>query len=919
MKILSQTYNQIPLITAPKIDTNLLWNLSFLFIGLAVTYFIFVFLFRNRLSSNREEVRRRKMELSPMISEFLFHEENATKDEKSNYVNLKIEIRQLLKDSFNRKVLSEILLDLRKDVSGDAQERLFKLYQDLGLHTDDFERLKSKRWQIVSKSIINLTQMQVAESYSFVKKHINDKRSTIRKQAEIAIVTLRPEGINYFLDTTKFKISEWQQLKLMDVLRLNEDFQPPRFKAWLTSTNRHVVLFALRLIKFYNQNDADAAIIELVKHKNNQIKEEAIGCIKEFHIVKALPVLKLIFWKSSTDVKISILSAIGRLGTEDDLEFLHLIENKVSNFSVRSKAHASINAIAPGSIMPTKGLLKTSNYTIPEDIEIKDEVEEEEEIETAVQNSEDNENSQKSKEPSESIVKSISKVVGKKFKTKEPQKGMVEKSNTQDEDILNFDFLPVVVKANNEEVIADSNEEKSHANIKEIPIIYDEIKAKDESSTNKKKTRPVEISEEELSFLPIVTDIEEVSEAQVKTTEDISDVANYKNEIEDSEIFDIPVIYDETSNSSDENSADLLQFNLNPYTNERPIADTIDEQLKIKKEASSSNKIEPRDEQKFKKILTDLVAFKESKQEKVSIEEIEDWSLLKFDIEFVKRKESPSIEKESTNALATESKIDFQEKVVNVLANEELKIPTCIIDDHILDDVINFKENTKESRMQLLNDIAKVGDHREIPFLNELLNNNDYKFEKDRITNLIAMLTNQEENLNFSLDRPFNVFEDLFLNCDREAKLILLDEIVAVGDEAEIRFLENLIENDDKRIRSKANKALKELTEKVSKANSIKLAEENSLVLVRETSSNTEILVDENTFEEYDSMIEELQIVTPHTSDIFDIDFQLSEPLSKSNLDKKEKKNAVKDGNSIESIIEQISNFSNKIKDILNG
>lgn len=255
------TYN-LPLITAPKIDTDLLWDMSFLFIGLAVVYFVAIFFYRNKLSANAAKVMQRKMELSPMISEFIFYDEDSSKEETSNYINLKIEIRQLIKDDFNREVLSEVLLDLRKDVSGDTQKRLLKLYQDLDLHIYAFAKLKSMRWEVVSNAIKDLTQMQVSEAYVLITKFINDKRATIRKQAEIAVVTLKYEGLNYFLDTTKHKISEWQQLKLLDVLRNREDYQPPRFKAWLTSNNSFVVLFALRLIKFYNQNDANTSLIE---------------------------------------------------------------------------------------------------------------------------------------------------------------------------------------------------------------------------------------------------------------------------------------------------------------------------------------------------------------------------------------------------------------------------------------------------------------------------------------------------------------------------------------------------------------------------------------------------------------------------------------------------------------------------------
>ncbi|MGB7394299.1 MAG: hypothetical protein WA913_07900, partial [Pricia sp.] len=208
MNVAPTTYRIQTLITAPEIDTDFLWGLSIFFVGLAALYFVSVFFFRNKISSKSSRTKQRKAELSPMISEFLFYEDDVDKSEKSKYIELKIEIRELLRDQFNRKVMAEILLDLRKDVSGDTQRRLFKLYQDLGLEKDAFLKLKSWRWEVISKGILELTLMQVEDAYGFIVKFINDRRGTIRKQAEIATVTLKPDGIDYFLDTTKYKISE---------------------------------------------------------------------------------------------------------------------------------------------------------------------------------------------------------------------------------------------------------------------------------------------------------------------------------------------------------------------------------------------------------------------------------------------------------------------------------------------------------------------------------------------------------------------------------------------------------------------------------------------------------------------------------------------------------------------------------------
>ena len=356
------TIHSYALLVVPKIHTDLLWDLTLLFSVLAVVYFGIIFFFRNKFNSKTKQISDRKRQLSPMISEFLFYDANSANDEDhKNYITLKIEIRDLIKDEFNHQILSDILIDLQKDLSGETLERLYKLFKDLGLHIKAFDKLRSYRWQVVSQGIMELTRMSVTESYGFITKFINDKRGTVRKQAELAAVSLEEKGISHFMDTTRYQISEWQQLKLMDILRQKENFQPPRFKRWLTSNNKAVVLFALRLLKHYDQNDANAILIQLVRHKNKQIKEEAISCIQKFGVVEALDTLKMVFWKSNVNGKILILDTLSELGSSKDIEFLQNVENKSFNFVVKSKALSTILTLAPDSEMALEDLEDASN------------------------------------------------------------------------------------------------------------------------------------------------------------------------------------------------------------------------------------------------------------------------------------------------------------------------------------------------------------------------------------------------------------------------------------------------------------------------------------------------------------------------------------------------------------------------------
>ncbi len=359
----SPKHNILAIITAPEFSLDFLWTLTFIFLTLAMLCFVGIFLIRNSIGAKAIRTKNKKMEFSPMISEFLFYEESNDIEEKKNYLHLKIEIRELIKDRFDRNVFTEVLMDLRKDLSGESKEALIHLYKDMGLHNDAFENLKSRRWQVVSKGILELSTMEVNESYSLIIKFINHRQSTIRKQAEIAVVNLKEEGITYFLDTTKYKISEWEQLKLLDVLRHKPNFEPPQFSLWLTSKNADVVLFALRLIKYFKQTDAVKSIITLLKHKRRDIRVEAIDCIKEFYFVDALPTLKLVYPKASADVKIAILDTIGEIGSKNDIGFLEIIQKREKNFNINSKVIGMLNKINPESILPTKHIETEAFFT----------------------------------------------------------------------------------------------------------------------------------------------------------------------------------------------------------------------------------------------------------------------------------------------------------------------------------------------------------------------------------------------------------------------------------------------------------------------------------------------------------------------------------------------------------------------------
>ncbi|SIS74408.1 hypothetical protein SAMN05421766_103762 [Zobellia uliginosa] len=821
------TYYHLANITAPKIDTELLWNLSIVFVGLAIVYFISVFVVRNKISATASITKQRKRELSAMISEFLFYDDSDDVTEKSSYISSKLEIRELLKTPFNRKVLVEILLDLRKDVSGDTQTRLFELYQNLGLEKDAFEKLQSWRWEVISKGILELTQMQVESAYGFITKFINHKNSTIRKQAEIATVTLKPEGINYFLDTTRYKISEWQQLKLLDVIRNQKGFVPPKFRVWLTSKNKHVVLFALRLIKYYNQNDANASLIELVKHKNQQIKEEAIACIKEFYVVEAIPVLKSVFNKCATDTKIAILGTIAELGSTDDIEFLRMVEENESNFSVSSKALTAINTISPESVMPTKDIEKTESYKEPvtevTSTRTTKEIPQTEEVEATPFS----DHIKVEELPMENHVEPILETMPLRASD------ILEAGANTPENIPMEEAIPTTPKV----PLNGADEDQAILSIEVIDALTLPYPKKKEAST--------EIDPEgkslDYDFLPIVVAPTTDINPPIKNTS-MSDSKKNKEKLHRMEVQFEEVAFTKPQEEPSETETprfDISQIDFLPLVVEED-ATAITPQMEnnaLKKEINEFGFL-PIVTDNESETADDIAA--QANEGAQKIESLEGYTLSDFEVNF------EHVEN-LTPFLNETAKQTFPEAEPDPIATENEDVMTWLLALNELREIeVDYEviSPAKEEKpfadlipepvyydaheaymMGLLDDLEEMGDHREIPLLRELLAEESESFIKHRIRGLIDQFS-YTKNLNPTKakeeDRAvqlpsFSIFADLFKNIDQESKLVLLGEIVSVGDEKEIDFLDGLLEDPDPKIRKKAQHALKLLIEKVSK------------------------------------------------------------------------------------------------------
>ena len=131
----------------------------------------------------------------------------------------------------------------------------------------------------------------------------------------------RFEGLS-FLNDLETPLSEWAQLQLLEVLQKFDDQQICDIKPWLKSNNNTVVLFALKLAQIYNQFEVKDILIDLLSHKEKEIRICVIEVLTNMYGIEAKEMLKTNFNDLSIEEQLSFFGLLENLVVPSDEPFI---------------------------------------------------------------------------------------------------------------------------------------------------------------------------------------------------------------------------------------------------------------------------------------------------------------------------------------------------------------------------------------------------------------------------------------------------------------------------------------------------------------------------------------------------------------------------------------------------------------------
>lgn len=314
-----------------RVCTVLLILFTLFFIGFFITLMVARSTHKNR--DNYEKHIKEKFEL--LLTGIIFNDEEEMQTEEWKASKQRVVQhfkKRYLQKRLNRKLLREHIVLMHKNFTGSAAEVLRNLYLDLKLDRQALGELNSPDWGTQAIAIRELAQLRITKANKKIRKLTAHENHTLRLEAQIAILTMDEQDPFSFLGKGKNQLTEWHQVNLARTIDSMDRSTLPVFSTWFKSKNDSVVDFCIKMTLQYDQFQSTPDLIELLAHPSQDIVGEAARSLGEFGAMEAQPMLLKAFRSAKQEVKIKILTALGKCGTHELIPFLQqqLLQNDIS-------------------------------------------------------------------------------------------------------------------------------------------------------------------------------------------------------------------------------------------------------------------------------------------------------------------------------------------------------------------------------------------------------------------------------------------------------------------------------------------------------------------------------------------------------------------------------------------------------------
>lgn len=221
-----------------------------------------------------------------------------------------------LKNREQKQLMIDLLIELKKSFSGDAKRQFQQLYVCLGLQQESIAKLKSKHILQKIKGVRELSEIgcHCPELEKAFVEWQTVPQTLLADEVKLAAVRMSSPHMLSFLPQQQSTISEWLQIQLRYHLEALPPEAIPNFSRWLNVSEPSAIVFILRMMAFFKQNDVLEDIAALLYHLDDEVKAEAVSTLEALEAQQYLSSIFNLLDSNNEWLKIKAIHAIGKLG-----------------------------------------------------------------------------------------------------------------------------------------------------------------------------------------------------------------------------------------------------------------------------------------------------------------------------------------------------------------------------------------------------------------------------------------------------------------------------------------------------------------------------------------------------------------------------------------------------------------------------
>lgn len=260
-------------------------------------------------------------------------------EESSEGIQLPAKFYRILKNKMARQFAIDELIRCKKNFTGLVGETIVQLYIQLGLKNDSIAKVRSRKWWHKARGIQELYLMNQIDVLKTIYKNTNNGNEFVRMEAQTGVIHMTGFPGLRFLDVASYPLTEWQQIKLLEQLRLTpkkEDLTE-QIKGWLESANDTVAIFALKLADEYQQLAVVSNVVNCLVHPNERVRTQAVKTLTRLEDPNTATILLGYFRKEGFMNRKLMLDALATLATEKHAPFLEqLLDDKDNTIKLKA-------------------------------------------------------------------------------------------------------------------------------------------------------------------------------------------------------------------------------------------------------------------------------------------------------------------------------------------------------------------------------------------------------------------------------------------------------------------------------------------------------------------------------------------------------------------------------------------------------